>query len=54
MRSCRYGATQEFRGHVVEEKSFLSAGLKLDTPYQYASFVLFKLYAFIHYSMGAF
>lgn len=53
VRPCRYGDSQEFREHVVEESSFLSAGLKLNRPYQYASFVLFKLYAFIHNSIGA-
>ena len=53
VRPCRSGDTQEFRELFVEESSFLSAGLKLSGPYQYASFVLFKLYAFIDNSIGA-
>ena len=43
VRPCRYGDSQEFGEHVVEESSFVSAGLKLNRPYQYSSFVLFKL-----------
>ena len=53
VRPCRYGDTQEFREHAVEESSFFRARLKLNSPYKYASFELFKLYAFIHTSIGA-
>lgn len=53
VRPCRYGDTQEFGEHVVEESSFLSAFLKLNRPYQYTYLVLFKLCAIIHNSMGA-
>ncbi|XP_020625258.1 uncharacterized protein LOC110062653 isoform X2 [Orbicella faveolata] len=43
VRPCRYGDTQEFGEHAVEESSFLSAFLKLNRPYQYTYLVLISV-----------
>lgn len=43
VRPCRYGDSQEFGEHVVEESSFLSAFLKLNRPYQYTYLVLISV-----------
>ena len=54
VRPCRYGDSRKLREHVVEESSFLSAGLKLDGPYQMNMLLSCTLNsAFIHNSIGA-